>query len=248
MQADKSLWEMNSTLSKMFHIYHFKNVSSTNDKAKTHPEGSVIIADEQTKGKGRFHRKWSSGKGGLYMSIVLSPAECPGYLTFIAAISVQQCIKKLFGLDTKLKWPNDVLYDAKKLCGILSESIFLGKKGKMVVGIGLNINNKLPWSLKNKSISLKSITKKQVNKEKIIKVMLKEFESLYSDYTNKKYSKIRDNWKKLSHTIGKKVKAVTQQGAYIGKAVDVDKNCSLVLRLDNGSKKKIIEGDIFPLD
>jgi BirA family biotin operon repressor/biotin-[acetyl-CoA-carboxylase] ligase len=232
----------------MFHTYYFKSIPSTNDKAKSYPEGSTIIADEQTKGKGRFHRKWSSGKGGLYMSIVLSAAECPGYLTFIAAISVQKSIKKLFGLDTKLKWPNDVLYDGKKLCGILSESIFFGKNGKMVVGIGLNVNNKLPKSLQKKSISLKSIIKKQINREKLTETLLKEFERLYSAYKNKKYSKIRNNWKKLSHTIGRKVKAVTQQGTYIGKAVDVDKNCSLVLRLNNGSKKRIIEGDIFALD
>ena len=248
MQADKNSWEMTLTLSKMFHTYFFKSISSTNDRAKDYPEGSVIIANEQTKGKGRFHRKWSSGKGGLYMSIVLSPYDYPGYLTFIAAISVQRSIKKLFGLDTKLKWPNDVLYDGKKLCGILSESIFSDNSNKMVVGIGLNVNNKLPFSLKNKSISLKSIIRKQIGREKIIKCLLKEFENLYSDYKNGKYSKISSLWKKLSHTIGRKVKAVTQQGTFIGKAVDVDKNCSLILKLDNGSKKAVIEGDIFALD
>jgi len=232
----------------MFDIHYFKKLLSTNDKAKSYSEGSVIIAEEQSKGRGRFRRKWSSAKGGLYVSIVLYPAEQPGYLTFIAAISIQRAIKKLVGLNTKLKWPNDVLYDDKKLCGILSEGVFSGKNSKMIVGIGLNSNNKIPKSLLKKAISLKSITKKEINNEKIAKPLLKEFEKLYSDYKNKKYSKILKQWKKLSDTIGRKVKAVAQQGTYIGRAIDVDKDCSLILRLDNGSKKKVIEGDIFALD
>jgi BirA family biotin operon repressor/biotin-[acetyl-CoA-carboxylase] ligase len=232
----------------MFKVHHFKSISSTNDKAKSYPKGSVIVADEQTKGRGRFKRKWSSAKGGLYMSLVLSASEKQGYLTFIAAISVQKAVKKLFKLETKLKWPNDVLYDGKKLCGILSEGTFLGNVDKMIMGIGVDVNNKIPLSLKNKSISLKSILKKEINKEKLVKAVLKEFEILYNDHKNKKYSKILNLWKKLSHTLGRKVKAVTQKGTYIGKAVDVDKNCSLILRLKNGAKKRIIEGDIFALD
>lgn len=232
----------------MFKVHHFGKISSTNDKAKSYLPGNVIVADEQTKGRGRFKRKWSSAKGGLYISIVLNPADKPAYLTFIAAISIQRAIKKSIGLKTKLKWPNDVLYDDKKLCGILSESIFLDDSNKMVVGIGLNLNNKIPKSLSNKAISLKSIIKKHINKEKLTKILLKEFEILYKDYKNKKYSKILIIWKKLSDTIGRKVKAVTQKGTFIGKAVSVDKDCSLILKLKNGTKKKIIEGDIFALD
>ncbi|MFC1704978.1 biotin--[acetyl-CoA-carboxylase] ligase [Nanoarchaeota archaeon] len=231
----------------MFKTYYFKTLSSTNDRAKRYPLNSVVIADEQTKGKGRFHRNWSSSKGGLYMSIVLDPHDKPGYLTFIAAISVRNAIKKALGLKTGLKWPNDILYDGKKLCGILSESIFSGKNSKMVVGIGLNVNNKIPKSLSQKAISLKSIIKKEINKERLIKVLLKEFEKLYKDYKNKKYPKIRNEWKKLSDTIGRKIKAKTQQGTYIGKAIDVDKDCHLILKLKDDSKKKIIEGDIFSL-
>ncbi|MBW2984200.1 biotin--[acetyl-CoA-carboxylase] ligase [Candidatus Woesearchaeota archaeon] len=232
----------------MFKVYHFGKLTSTNDKAKSYPEGSVIVADEQTKGRGRFKRKWSSAKGGLYMSIVLNPLDQPGYLTFIAVISLQRAIEKEFGLKTKLKWPNDVLYDDKKLCGILAESIFFDDSNKMVVGIGLNVNNKVPISLSKKAISLKSITKKGINRGKLVKSILKEFKSLYLFYKNKNYKKILSLWKKLSDTIGRKIKAVTQHGTYIGKAVDVDKDCSLILRLKNGSKKRIIEGDISALD
>lgn len=239
---------MTSDLSKMFKVYHFNKISSTNDKAKHYPPSSVIIAEEQSNGRGRFKRKWSSAKGGLYMSIVLNPLDQPGYLTFIAVISMQRAIKKAFGLKTKLKWPNDVLYDDKKLCGILSQSVFFDDYNKMIVGIGLNVNNKIPKSLSKKAISLRSIIKKDINKEKLTKTLLRKFEKLYFDYRNKKYKKILTLWKKLSDTIGRKIKAVTQQGTYIGKAIDVDKDCSLILRLKNGSKKKIIEGDIFALD
>ncbi len=232
----------------MLKAHHFRKVTSTNTKAREYPPGSVVVADEQTKGKGRFARKWSSAKGGLYVSIVLEPSDRPGLITFIAAIAAQRAVRKISKVDTKLKWPNDLLYDGRKLCGILSESVFSGEKGKMIVGVGLNVNNKLPLSLKTKSTSLKSILKKEISKEKIAKSLLTEFEKIYSEYKHKRYSKIIKEWKKLSHTVGRKIKAVTQQGTFIGEAFDIDTDGSLLLKLENGSKKKIIEGDIFALD
>lgn len=148
---------MNSILFTMsqYKIHHFKSLASTQDKAKEFSKKGlsnvVITADVQTEGRGRFKRKWHSSKGGLWMSILLKPksAENMQYLTFVAAISVVKVIKKMTGIDAKIKWPNDVHYKGKKLCGILTEGIF-GKESYAVVGIGLNVNqDKFPTDIKN---------------------------------------------------------------------------------------------------
>ena len=117
----------------MFKFYKFGTIISTNDKAKEFSKKGVsnivIVAEKQTKGKGRFDRKWISGLGGLYMTIVLEEKDLEKvkYLTLIAAISVAKTIIKLTNLKAKVKWPNDVLVNDKKICGILTETIS-GKK------------------------------------------------------------------------------------------------------------------------
>ena len=122
----------------MFKIYQFKKVKSTFDKAEMLDTNSVVIANKQTKGKGRFKRSWNSSSGGIYMSIVLEKLN-PSYLTFIAAISAQKAIKESYGIETKIKWPNDLLFNKKKVCGILTTV-----KDKAIIGIGINTNNKIP--------------------------------------------------------------------------------------------------------
>ncbi|MBS3098310.1 biotin--[acetyl-CoA-carboxylase] ligase [Candidatus Woesearchaeota archaeon] len=164
----------------MFKIYHFKKLSSTNYEARKFSAGSIIIADTQTKGKGRLKRKWSSSKGGVYMSIVLKPKiKNLNKLTIIAVKAVQRTLKKL-DIATKIKFPNDLQYKGKKICGILTENIFKNDKiEKMIIGIGINTNNPLPKSLESKAITLKKIMKKGVNNKKIINKLLKEFNLLY---------------------------------------------------------------------
>src|SRR3989338_7594384 len=149
----------------MYKIYRFKSLPSTQDKAKEFSRKGLsniaVIADIQTKGRGRFKRKWHSQKGSLSMSILLKPSNIKNlqYLTFAAAISVVKSIKKSANLNTKIKWPNDVHYKGKKLCGILTEGIF-GKENYAVVGIGLNVNqDKFPYDIKNTASSLKIIKK-----------------------------------------------------------------------------------------
>lgn len=223
----------------MFKIYHFKKLTSTNDKAKEFPKNSVIIADEQIKGKGRFKREWNSAKGGIYLSIVLENFN-PSYLTFIAAISTQKAIRDVHGLKTVIKWPNDLIYKNKKLCGILT----LINKEKAIVGIGINTNNKIPISLKNKAISLNTIINKRINNKRIINNLLKHFETYLKLLKNKKHSKIINDWKKNSF-LGSEVKVKTLGKKYSGIAYDINKDCFLILKDKKGRKIKIIEGDVL---
>ena len=231
-------------------FYYFKTLSSTNSKAKILAKKDldkvIIIADKQTSGKGRFKRKWVSSIGGLYMTILLKEKDLSRvkYLTFIASIAVAKTIRK-FKLNAKVKWPNDVLIDDKKICGILTETIS-GKKNYALIGIGLNVNQKkFNKEISNKATSLKTETNKNYDISNILESIIKEFNNLYQHYNKKNYNRIIGIWKRYSHTLGKKIKAETLSGTYVGKAVGVYKDCSLLLKLENGKVKKIIEGDIF---
>jgi len=130
-----------------FKFYYYSIIDSTNSKAKRLTKKGlfdiVLIAREQTRGKGRFKRKWFSDVGGLYMTIVLKIKDLDKakFLTFAAALSVIRTIRKLTKLNALVKWPNDVLINGKKICGILTETT-AGKDNYSFVGIGLNVNQK----------------------------------------------------------------------------------------------------------
>tara|TARA_Y100000310_G_C20702467_1_gene831164 strand:- start:5135 stop:5863 length:729 start_codon:yes stop_codon:yes gene_type:complete len=236
----------------VFEFYHFNTLSSTNDKAKILIKGGkyniVVVAEKQKKGRGKFNRGWSSELGGLYMTIALKEDDLDNvrYLTFIAAVSVAKTIKKITKLNAQVKWPNDVLIDDKKVCGILTETITNKNNNYALIGIGVNVNQKkFGKNLIKKTTSLKLETNKNYDIKKLSKAIIKEFNSLYKYYTNKKYTEIIKIWKKYSHTLGRKIRAKTLSGTYVGEAVDVDSDCNLMLKLSNGKLKKIVEGDIF---
>ena len=234
-----------------YKIFHFKSLASTQDKAKEFAgKGEynfVIISDIQTKGRGRFKRKWYSNSGGLWLSILLKPKNIGNlqHLTFAAAIAVVRSIKKITGLNTNIKWPNDVHHKGKKLCGILTEGIF-GKDNYAVVGIGLNVNqDKFPDDIKNTASSLKLIKKQTINIKQITQKIINEFFILYHNYYNKnKLEKISKIWEKYCDTINKNIAVITTTKKLEGKAIGIDKECSLLLKLKNGKIIKIIEGDI----
>src|SRR3989338_9449430 len=199
-----------------YKTYHFSSLTSTQDKAKELSKKGlsniVIVADVQTKGRGRFKRKWYSNKGGLWMSILLKPQKTQNlqYLTFAATISVVQAIKKICNLNTKIKWPNDIHYKGKKLCGILTEGIF--PANYVVVGIGLNVNqNKFPDEIKSTAISLRMVKHRFFNVKKILNDISNEFLYLYNNYYNKnRYEKILKIWKNYCDTLNNNVIVVTK--------------------------------------
>ena len=209
-------------------IYHFKKVTSTNDAAKEialqGERDFVVVADEQTKGKGRMSREWLSPIGGLYFSVVTKKNPL---LPLISGVSVASSLKD-FGLSPVLKWPNDVMIGDKKISGVLIECF----KDYCVVGIGVNIN----VSPLETATSIKDETGKNISKDAVLNSILKNFES----YRKKK---VTDEYKKLSSTIGKKVKIKTVNKVIDGKAVDVDERGRLVLE----SGERIVSGDVIHL-
>lgn len=172
---------------------HYKNITSTNYLLKQHSSefkhGTIITADLQNKGRGRKKRKWVSGKGGLYLSILLKPQHLSRieYLNYVATLSVVKALKYL--CRTKIRRPNDVYLNGKKLGGVLLESRYADKLEYVVVGIGVNVNQtRFPQYLT--ATSLRRELHQEFSVEKILKAVLQEFNIYYSLLEQGKYPEI----------------------------------------------------------
>jgi len=167
-------------------IYYFDSVSSTMDKAESlalqgATEGTVVLAETQTKGRGRLGRQWSSPKyKGIYLSLILKPAATPQQapiLTLLAAISVAEAIKEYCGLEVKIKWPNDVLAKDKKIGGILTElNAEMDATRFVVIGIGLNVNND-KQTLMAGATSLKEQMQQEISRVGLLQELFRKLES-----------------------------------------------------------------------
>ena len=233
----------------------FDDISSTNLKAKElaqegKTEGTVVISKTQNKGRGRFDRVWESPEGGLYLSIILRPRCQPDKITLLpllAALSVCKTITSVCDLYVKIKWPNDVLINGKKVCGILLESES-NKDGLdyVVLGFGINLNvevDALPNGFNATSISREIGIK--LDYYVFLKKLLLNLSEIYTFFIEKKYAILLKEWKVNSDTIGKQVCIDTPSGKINGKAVDIDQSGFLVVVTDSGEHKKITSGDCF---
>jgi len=233
-------------------IHHFDKVDSTNDIAKElalgSEEGTVVIAETQKKGRGSFGKPWFSPKGGIWVSIILKPQISPSQiplLTFISGIAVCRVIRKL-RLNARIGWPNDVLIGNKKVCGILSEAGLNGKLNYIVVGIGLNTNvdiSMFPEELKAGATSLKHELGREVSQQDITQKIFDELEIVYSNFKKGNIARILKEWKKLSCTIKRKVEIKGTTRTIKGKALDIDEKGALIVKLNNGTIRKVIAGE-----
>ena len=240
-------------------IHYFDEVNSTNEKANelaaNVEEGTVIIAEKQKKGIGRFGREWISPMGGVYVSVILKPKISPidaSKMALIAGMAVVKVIRKL-GLDAKLKWPNDILIHGKKVAGILTSISTKGDEiDYIIVGIGINANidiRTFPKELQEGATSLKEEFKRGVSMEKIVGEVLYEMEINYEIFKFKKgnIDYLLNEWRRLSDTIGKKVKIKMRTEIIEGEAVGVNKDGALTMKLKDGSLKNIIAGECIHL-
>jgi len=239
-------------------VYYFERVTSTMDIArelaeKDEPEGTVVVAETQTTGRGRFQREWYSPPGGVYFSLILRPAflaENVPKINFLAAVAVAETLKELYRLNVKTKWPNDILVGEKKICGILTEAGMEGKKLKWVIlGIGINANFEIKKLGKTiiPATSLKEELKKEVSLEELLQRLFERLESNYLRVKKEGFAWLLKRWKTFSDTLGRNVKVQTSEGIFLGKALDINSDGALVLRLSNGKKKKILAGDCYHL-
>ncbi len=190
-------------------IHFFHEVPSTNDLAKEMAavgakDGTVILAETQTRGKGRLGRKWASPRGGIWLSTILRPklsAKDVPKLTLMTSLAVAKTTSQLFNLKTEVKWPNDVLVNAKKVCGILTEASTRGDVTNfVVVGIGINANvelDSLPRQEGENATSLKHELKREIDRERFLRVLLEKMEHYYVMLAEGKFNPILKEWKSL---------------------------------------------------
>ncbi|MGO4888086.1 biotin--[acetyl-CoA-carboxylase] ligase [Anaerobacillus sp. MEB173] len=215
-------------------------------------EGTVVVADEQTGGKGRLGREWYSPKGsGLWMSIILKPEIPPQQapqLTLLAAAGVVRGIQKATGLDCEIKWPNDILFNGKKIVGILTEMQSEPDRiHSVIVGIGINVNQRIehfPEELQQIATSLAIETGQEVSRTNVMKQILEEIEGLYYTYLKKGFTPIKEIWESFAVSLGKLVRARTIQGVIEGVAKGITDDGVLLLEDEKGEVHKIYSADI----
>jgi len=234
-------------------IYHYDMVPSTMNIAmdlaiKGCKDGTLVCAEGQYKGRGRLNRFWSSPKHkGIYFSLVLrpeiSPAESPK-LTLLSAVSVCEAIRRFSKLDCLIKWPNDLIIDNRKLGGILTEmNAEMDMVKFVIIGIGINVNT--PESLlPAQATSLKEKLGERISRIELMKAILENIDKEYILSGRDGFKSIINKWRRLSATLGHRVKAHFHHKYIEGKAIDIDEGGALLVKEDSGSVERITAGDI----
>jgi BirA family biotin operon repressor/biotin-[acetyl-CoA-carboxylase] ligase len=232
-------------------------VESTNEWAKELAmsganEGTVAIAATQTSGRGRRGRKWVSPRGGLWFSIILRPEMRPAEvfkLTFMAGLSTAETLQKLYHLEVETKWPNDVLVNRRKICGILGQAnSFLEKVNFAIVGIGINANFKtskvLPHLIATTATSIEDELGKEISLEELLAALLERLETDYHTLVNSGFASILARWKIYAKFLGQEVKVVDSPKTITGLAENVDEEGQLIIN-SNSRLRRVATGTVF---
>jgi BirA family biotin operon repressor/biotin-[acetyl-CoA-carboxylase] ligase len=236
-------------------VHHYDSLGSTMDEAfrlglADAPEGAVVVAESQTKGRGRMGRHWSSPKGkGIYFSLILRPKLPPSQaamLTLAAAVAVSESVEKIFpDVKARIKWPNDLLVGGKKLCGILTElRAETDRVQFIVVGVGLNVNTK-QTQLLPEATSLRVETGSKCSRLVLFQEILRDLEQRYTSFLKEGSSSVVADWKARSATLGCKVRFVDRGENRVGVAEDLADDGGLLIRMPDGKIIKRVAGDIM---
>jgi len=214
-------------------IYCYDEVTSTNTVAKekyTRPNGSIFIAKTQTNGRGRMGRTWQSDNTGLWFSILLKPDIKPDkipLITLIAGLAVSDEIKNSY-----IKWPNDIIIDSKKICGILTELHSLNGNN-VICGIGINVSaESFPNELKDKATSL-AIANIDYDVNRLFIDIIERFENYYTRFIKEGFAPFRNEYKQKCITLNSDVTAVIKDKTISGTATDISENGELIISHDN---------------
>lgn len=236
-------------------IHHFHSIDSTNNAAKQlaeggSAEGTVVIAEKQTQGRGRMDRTWYSPAGGIWMSVILKP-DMPPYrvqgITLVAAVAVVNAVKEVTGLNPLIKWPNDIFLEGRKICGILTEmKAEMDRVDYIIIGIGVNTNTH-PAELEQNAPdagSLKMALNQTVDRKALVRQILSHLEAYYFDYCSNGISSTLDLWKENNFTLGRNVVLKMGEQEFSGVAEDITSEGGLVLRDEDGCTKVFYSGEV----
>lgn len=246
-----------NTKGKMIHLV---SIDSTNTYLKELAKKGeahfydCVIAETQTGGRGRLGRSFSSAKGkGIYLSYLIDPKSALPHelseITAWGAVAVRDAICEVCGTDTKIKWVNDLVYETKKICGILTEMSFGAENGKIqsvVMGIGINVNHDtkdFPDEIRDIASSVKMLTGRHTDIEKLISVLVQKLDKLNDDFPlNKDY--YLTEYRKNCAVLGKRIRIIKGDTERIGTAADISANFGLVVDFDDGGRETVTDGEV----
>ena len=237
-------------------LYIYKEVSSTNTVAKFLSmngveDGSVVISEKQSKAKGRSGKKWESPLGGVWLSIILNPhvdhSKLP-LITLATGVAVAKTLERIGVENPEIKWPNDIMINGKKVCGILTEAVAkFNTIENVIIGVGIDANldiSQFPEELQNGTTTLKEELGRTGNENLLIRLFLEEFEKITELFDHEGYEDILKEWRKRSYTIGKIVEVRepfnTYYDAYV---IGIGKEGALVVEKIDGTLEKVISGE-----
>jgi len=235
--------------------FYFEKTPSTMDEAMRlgpgAPEGCLVVAESQSKGRGRLGRSWNSPKyKGVYASFILKPSLLPAAapaLALLAAVGICEGIEEAAGIHPEIKWPNDIILDGCKLGGILTElKAELDTVLFVVIGFGLNVNNDRD-ELVDGAISVRQKTGAPVNRVELLQAVLRGIERDYLLFRSRGMEPVLEKWKAHSVTLGRRVRVNCLKEHVEGEAVDIDSDGGLLVRRDSGIVQKFVAGDILHL-
>jgi len=238
------------------HIFHFFKTDSTNHVALElghagEPEGAVVLAEEQTAGRGRAGRSWHSERAaGIYVTLLLRPRLAPvqaPLLTMMAGLSAHTAVQSVTGLAADLKWPNDLLIHGKKVGGILTEMHAEPNQVRFViVGIGINVNQeRFPGELANTATSLRVETGKPQSRMELLVRLLREFESDYNRFLREGVASVVARFESVSsYAKGKRVRVTNGTESYTGVTAGLAPEGLLQVEREDGRVTAVISGDV----
>ncbi|MGI5839912.1 MAG: biotin--[acetyl-CoA-carboxylase] ligase [bacterium] len=237
---------------------YLPTVDSTNDLAKQLAragavDGTLIVAETQTGGRGRLGRSWASPPAsGIWLSLILrpelSPAELPK-ITLTTAVGIARAIEAVTDLKPGIKWPNDILAEGRKICGILTEAaVGAAKTEFVIVGIGINVNTErdaFPAALRDKAASLKGILGRPVSRALLLAEMLRAVEDVYIQLLGGEFAAIRAEWCRRTVSLGQIVHVTSPAGGFSGRAIAVTPDGALIVSREDGLQVHVVTGEVL---
>lgn len=237
-------------------LYYYDEIGSTNDEAfrlglAGAPEGTALIANRQSAGKGRMQRVWHSpADSNIYTSIILRPQIDPArapQISILAGVAAADVLESYCPDRIKLKWPNDILINGKKVCGILSQAKTTASEVDFIVlGIGINVNiryGKFPKEISNLATSLAIETGGEISRPELIISLYEKLTKWYKQLLQDGFCKVKEKWLSLTPMIGEHVHVIFGEEAVNGKAIGLDEDGSLILLTAENKEIKVSAGD-----
>lgn len=232
-------------------LLYYPELTSTMDEAALQAasgadDGTVVVAEVQSAGRGRHGRAWVSEPGNLLVSVIFHPKlEQLSFISIIGGIAAARAVQKTTGLDPRIKWPNDLLLQGRKVAGILAESSIAGDSVLYaVLGIGINValDTDRSGSIAAMATSINTAAGREVSREDLLRQLLQDIDALYLQL-DRGQSPIAE-WRDLLETTGQHIDAAWGPDTYSGIAEDIDEVGNLLLRQDNGQLITLTAGDV----